>query len=185
MANQIDILKEELDKHVGIESRERILQGCDGMASSVDKARKAAWWKNSMDLMDSLVDEGTRTKIMEQCGWQCAWRSRAEKIRVIRSKVSNMDDFYLRLQKLLNPGVGTQRDGFTIYASYPRCYCGRVSATKEPISITHCHCSKGYFVAMFTTALARPVQVDLLQSIINGADSCRFAVHIPEDKFDR
>lgn len=182
MGKQYDILTEQLDANAGIDIREQILQGHDEIVSAT-KLKQAKWWKAAMERMDALVDEPTRTKIMEQCGWCCAWGSRADKIRAFRKKTPTIEEFYARLQKLLNPGVGTERDGFTIYVSYPKCYCGRVNATKEPISITHCHCSKGYWVAMFTTALGKPVRVDVLQTIINGADSCRFAVHIPEDEF--
>jgi len=96
-----------------------------------------------------------------------------------------MDEFCDGLKLIFGNGVGLERDGQIIYTSYPRCYCGMVSAAKEPISMTYCHCGKGYWMAMFEHALGKPVKVDLLQSVISGADSCRFAVHIPHDEFEK
>ena len=134
--------------------------------------------------MDARLDEPTRASVMEQCGRNCAWHGRAEKIREMRKKCLTMDDFYAGLVKVLLTGVPLERDGFIVYASYPRRYCGRVSATKEPISQTYCHCGKGYWVAMFEHALGRPVRVDLLQSVVTGGSTCRFAIHIPENEFE-
>lgn len=176
-------LAEQLDAHVGPRLREEIMQGCDEVAASASQPKQARWMKAVMDRMDALVDEPTRTRVMEQCGWRCAWKGRAEKIRAIRARSRSMDGFYAGLENLFSPGVATEREGNTIFLSYPECYCGMVKAAREPVSVTYCHCGRGYFLAMFETALGRPVAVDLLQSVITGAAACRFAVHIPPDEF--
>jgi predicted hydrocarbon binding protein len=178
-----DVLSDELDARAGPDARKEIMQGSDEAAASKNKRKEAEWARGAMQRVDSLVDETTRALVMEQCGRNCAWRGRAEKIRKMRKKCRTMDEFYAGLVDVLRTGVPLERDGSVVYASYPRCYCGRVSDTKEPISMTYCHCGRGYWVAMFEHALGKPVHVDLLQSVIGGAPTCRFAIHIPEEEF--
>jgi len=59
---------------------------------------------------------------------------------------------------------------------YERCYCGSVSQTKEPFSATYCYCSCGWYRQLFETLLERPVEVELLGSVIQGDENCRFKI---------
>lgn len=175
-------LSEQLEIHLGQDLRDRIMEGSE-KARKADKLKKACWMKCAMERMDALVDEPTRIRIMEQRGHRCGWRGRAKKITELRPKCSSIAEFCEGLKALFGNDYGVELDGQTIITSYPRCYCGAVSATKEPISMTYCHCGKGYWMAMFEHALAKPIKVDILQTVISGGDSCRFAIHIPEDEF--
>lgn len=183
MAKRSTVLAEQLDAAVGEKLCNEIMQGWKEIASA-SPVKQAVWWKSAMDRLDSLVDEPTRISVMEQCGRRCAWKGVAEVVRKARAKSKTMDEFWDNLRAVYPRHVPLERDGFTIYASYTKCYCGRVKAAKEAISMTHCHCSKGYFLAAFEAGLGKPIPVDLLQSIINGATTCRFAIRIPPDEFD-
>jgi predicted hydrocarbon binding protein len=59
-----------------------------------------------------------------------------------------------------------------------------VSKTGEPFSATYCHCSCGWYRQLFETLLNGPVEVELLGSIAQGDEHCRFLIHIrePEDE---
>jgi len=174
-------LSQQLESAVGPELRDQIMDGSD-KARKADKFRKARWMKGAIERMDALVDEPTRIRILEQRGHTCGWRGRAEKIAKMRTKCSTLELFVEGLKPIL-AGNGVELDGRTIITSYPRCYCGAVSATKEPISMTYCHCGKGYWMAMFEHVFGKPVKVDILQTVITGGDSCRFAIHVPEEEF--
>jgi hypothetical protein len=177
-----DNLSQQLESQVSPELRDQILEGREEVAKA-SKLKNARWVKCAMERMDALVDEPTRVRVMEQCGYKCAWRGRAEKIRKALPKCSSIEEFEDKLRVILGGGVGVERDGRTIITSYPRCYHGGLSGTEELISITFCHCGKGYWMAMFEHVFGKPVKVDILQTVITGADSCRFAIHIPEDEF--
>jgi hypothetical protein len=70
------------------------------------------------------------------------------------------------------------RDGEVIYAAYDRCYCGSVNKTRELFLATYCHCSCGWYQQLFETLLDRPVEVELLGSILQGDERCRFLIRI-------
>ncbi len=67
---------------------------------------------------------------------------------------------------------------------YYYCHCPwvRESLKKGDIHIspTFCHCSAGWYKQKWDTIFDQPVKVDLIDSVLNGAMQCKFAVHIPK-----
>jgi predicted hydrocarbon binding protein len=53
-----------------------------------------------------------------------------------------------------------------------------VAAPEGEISPTYCHCSKGFVKKLWKTVLEKPVEVELIQSAIPGANECKFVIHI-------
>ena len=76
------------------------------------------------------------------------------------------------------------REGDVLYQFYTpqsfgvKCYCSLVNAAEEKISLTYCHCSKGFVKKLWEEVLQRPVKVDLVQSVISGASECKFVIHL-------
>jgi len=89
-----------------------------------------------------------------------------------------MNDFIIKLNEQHIGGGRLHLQDNVIQAGYDRCYCGSVSAGKERMPLTYCYCSTGWYKRLFEEVLSRPLQVEILQSIINGADTCRFLIHI-------
>jgi hypothetical protein len=62
------------------------------------------------------------------------------------------------------------------------CHCPRVrdalksSATVSP---TYCYCGAGFSKGIWEEILQEPVEVELLKSVLQGDEVCRFAVHLP------
>lgn len=65
-----------------------------------------------------------------------------------------------------------------IVGDYNKCYCGLVNKTKQPFKdSTYCHCGVGHIKQFFESAFGKPVKVELVQSVITGAESCKFLIH--------
>ena len=47
------------------------------------------------------------------------------------------------------------------------------------LSDTHCFCGSGWYDQLWEGILGRPVDVEVLQSILKGDDCCTFAIHLP------
>ncbi|MBN2460978.1 MAG: hypothetical protein JXB60_05170 [Candidatus Cloacimonetes bacterium] len=129
-------------------------------------------------MLDREVDVNTRQLIMEACGHSCIGNSVIEKARRLLVDAQNLDDFLYRLNQAHIGGSHLQRRGETVHAVYYRCCCGSVSKTREPFSATYCHCSCGWYQRLFEALLNKPVEVELLGSIIQGNESCQFLIHI-------
>lgn len=62
------------------------------------------------------------------------------------------------------------------------CHCPRIKealATGKTISPTYCYCGAGFYKGIWEEILQMPVRVELLESVLQGADVCRVAIHLP------
>lgn len=68
---------------------------------------------------------------------------------------------------------------------YFYCHCPWVKEafleSDKPLSPVFCNCSAGYYKAYWEIVLAQPVEVEVLESLLNGDSICKFAVHLPHD----
>jgi len=63
------------------------------------------------------------------------------------------------------------------------CHCPRIRKTikdgAEPISESYCYCGAGFYKGIWEYILDEPVNVEVLETVLNGGDVCRIAVHLP------
>jgi hypothetical protein len=61
------------------------------------------------------------------------------------------------------------------------CHCSRVRAAIEQsttISTTYCYCGAGFYQSIWEEIIQRPVVVELLESVLDGGQLCRVAIHL-------
>jgi len=167
-------MADALAQHAGEAVCRAVMQGAD---TATTPARRARWVKAAMERLDVLADAPTRAAVMAECGRQCAWPGYAKKIAAAKRQAGSFDELLAAIARFwrIEPGDGV------VYVIYPRCYCGMVNATKEPISATYCQCSREFIARAFSAGLGREVPVEVRHTIIQGASECRFAVHIAPD----
>jgi predicted hydrocarbon binding protein len=62
------------------------------------------------------------------------------------------------------------------------CHCPRVrDALKrgEKLPLTYCYCGAGFYKGIWEEILGRPVEVEVVKSVLHGDDVCTVAVHLP------
>lgn len=62
------------------------------------------------------------------------------------------------------------------------CHCPRVRdvlGTAETLSATYCYCGAGFYQGIWEEILQRPVEVEVLQSVLKGDEVCQVAVYLP------
>jgi len=193
MVKEIGAIKElgrNLDRFAGETISKKVMEGSEKITASSGKKEVAEWVKGAMDRLDKLVDEKTRIQVMENCGYNCALVNKRmiEKAKARRKKYKTTGEFLEAEQR--NPMKGTKllREGNILYQSYTpqlftklmRCYCSllRGLPADEKISLTYCHCSKGFVKKFWENVLEKPVKVELIQSVVSGAPECKFAIHM-------
>ncbi len=66
---------------------------------------------------------------------------------------------------------------------YHYCHCPRIRETiKSPetrISKTYCYCGAGFYKHIWETILQQPVEVEVMESVLEGSDLCKIAIHLP------
>jgi hypothetical protein len=62
------------------------------------------------------------------------------------------------------------------------CHCPRVrDALKmgEMLSRTYCYCGAGFYKGIWEEILGQPVEVELQESVLDGDEVCKVAIHLP------
>jgi len=63
------------------------------------------------------------------------------------------------------------------------CHCPRVrdGVGEDPqLPREYCYCGAGFYQGIWETVLQEPIQVEVLESVMDGGDVCKIAVQLPE-----
>jgi hypothetical protein len=145
------------------------------------------WVKRFFAALDANVDESTKTKLMMANGRACyeAWiKDTGQQIQQItfdqyKTWVDNnvKDGSYrvegnaIFMQYLYAAETGLPAPDFT-------CLCPMVESKPQGLSSTYCVCSVGYVKVMHEMLFGRPVQVELLESVLRGNPRCKFKITV-------
>ena len=140
------------------------------------------YWFMGFDNAIQLVDTESITTLLGECGKACS-RSYPEKIyRNTFLEAADLDDFLHRLEEKF-PELETQKRGENMVSiRYTFCACDLVQ-NKYISSPRFCECSRMGLKCNWEAILGEGhVDVDLLTTILAGADHCEFLVtfdHFP------
>lgn len=62
------------------------------------------------------------------------------------------------------------------------CHCPRIREvlkSSQTISATYCYCGAGFYKGIWEEILQEPVEVEVLESVLQGDDVCKIAVRLP------
>jgi len=155
-----------------------LMEGCGRITSSSSPLQRAQFAKCLMDNFERQFPEDVRAKALENCGRACIGASTIAKARGVKRNARSLAELVVGLNKQHIGGGRLRLENNRIHVEYGRCYCGMVSKTKERFSSTYCNCSRGYLLELFEQVLEKPVTVDLVESVIQGAKSCKFTIHL-------
>ncbi|MGD2248192.1 MAG: DUF6144 family protein [Candidatus Methanofastidiosia archaeon] len=168
-----------IEQETNRETAEKVMKDVDQYMSTSNNSKKAAWVRKALQRLKELVGTEKSVTIMKMCGKKCCGPTSRKKAKKLMEESDSVEEF---VEKLNANGLGGGRlviEGDTITGGYDTCYCGQVKHTKEPFdSLLYCQCSVGWYTQLFESALQRPVEVQVVQSIINGADTCEFIITI-------
>jgi predicted hydrocarbon binding protein len=172
------VFRENVEALVGGQVSDQLSRTCEVYALATTPRQKARCIRAIMEVLERELDEETRQAIMVACGRRCIGASTLGKAHRLGQGAQDLDDLLDRLNEAHIGGGHLWREGDVIHAAYDRCYCGSVSKTSEPFSATYCQCSCGWYRRLFETILDVPVEVELLSSIIQGDERCRFVIRV-------
>jgi hypothetical protein len=171
----VKILQTEITE----DDRKYILENA-ALYESMNSAMKSAWWKSAVEKMDSSLSIEKAVQIMTKCGAKCCGHGQRATARRLYNECDSIQSFLDRISKHdVKDGdlTYTLVNDTTIIAEHHICFCKQVAHTKEVFTtMTYCQCSVEFNKQFFSAAFGTPVCVELLQSIICGAESCKFKV---------
>jgi predicted hydrocarbon binding protein len=155
-----------------------LTEGCGEINASANPLKKAEFAKCLMDSFERQFSEDVRIRVLEDCGRRCIGASTIERAKGIKRNAKNLAELIDALNRQHIGGGRLRLENNQINVEYGKCYCGMVSKTKERFSSTYCNCSRGYLLELFERIFEKPVKVDLVESVIQGAKSCKFVVRV-------
>jgi hypothetical protein len=160
---------------------------------SVERAAKRmefgdGWVKRFMEVIEQNLDEKTRGKLMEANGKACyiAYAGEGQK-RATPISFERFVDWIAKKGKDQGYSV-VGNDVFSEYTSSAEtgkpspeniCLCPMVEAQAAgKIPAFYCLCSIGYVREMHEQMLGRPVEVQLVDSVLRGGKRCKFKINL-------
>ncbi len=204
-----DRLAKNLDRVLGQEVKQVVMQGSDrlGIESSADD--RFRWVKGMVGRLNGLADEPQKYDILSSCAHVCPPGQITKLKTVYEEAKTSTQDAMQAVDAVLDfmesdPGWGGERplrDGHVIYsAKSPRdpkgyenakddlerrrayCFCPLVrNHMGQGMPITFCYCGAGWYRQQWEGAIGRSVTVEIVKSVLKGDEVCQFALQLPED----
>ncbi|HIH96419.1 MAG TPA: hypothetical protein HA348_02855 [Thermoplasmata archaeon] len=155
-----------------------VMQNVNQFTSTSNPAEKAEWIKDTTERLENSVGKKICIQVMEKKGRICCGATLRSKAKKFMKESKSIKEFLKKLNSMRGYTFEL-KDNHTIVGEYDKCYCGLVNKTKKPFkNLTYCHCGVGHIKQFFESALEKPIEVELVQSVITGAESCKFIIHI-------
>jgi len=136
------------------------------------------WVTDLMDTLDAEFDEPTKIKLMSGCGRGCYRRFQFKQDVAIKGKgsVANLVNAY-------QANFEAWREGNTVHIRYGEinkfgCYCPAANYRPGKPKDIQCYCTRATHQTIWETALGKPVQIEILQTVRRGDPTCHFLVHL-------
>lgn len=170
-----------IEKEIGEEVLLKVMQDSEKYASFKTPDR-ALWWKSAIEKLEKEKGKDIAENIMRLCGQKCCGKGIRKTAKRLMNESKSIEEFLTRASTDgLKEGEVEYKlmDERTIIGTFYRCFCKQVSQAKPPFkNMTYCQCSAEFHKQYFQTALEKPVSVEMTQSIISGAKTCKFIIHI-------
>jgi len=145
------------------------------------------WLKRFFDVMDQILGEEARKRLMMANGRACY----LDWIRESRQDIRKVDfEKWAEKARTANPAAGLRVEGNVIYFQYEGsaetgqaspegiCLCPMAESKAAGLSPTYCLCSVGYVKEMHELRFGRKAEVELLDSVLQGGKRCRFKITV-------
>jgi hypothetical protein len=189
----------QIDRHAPGQGK-KVTAGYDRVPDRPEEY--AVWSEKAMErLMTAVPVQAAREEIMQ--GRSCVFTeefgdSQIAALAALFTETKNVDTVLEAMCSSRDKFGHPYRDGNVIYevrsprdpaafaaATTPHekqlaaCYCPLMRATRRVVSKEYCHCSAGWYKGIYEGIFGTTARVEVLQSIISGDDSCKFAIRLP------
>ena len=176
-----------LDSLVDEERRKEIMTGCACQypKAALQEIRKKYEETEDIDLVHQMLQEQFESFLKDTLqlsddlfheivrrGWGLAGVRRGD--RIIATKIPK-SGYLIEYMKETDPEARRQH----------YCHCPRVREvlkTSETISPTYCYCGAGFYEGIWEEILQKPVEVEVLETVLKGDEVCKIAICLPSDQ---
>ena len=137
------------------------------------------WLADLLDTMGTLLDREICVRMIEGCGQGC-FRRFSFKQDLARQGQGSLE----KLLAAYRQNFEVWQDGDQVHIRYgetsPGCYCPAARFRPANADDLHCECARRTHQTIFETALGRPFQAEVVESLRRGGKTCHFVVHLDQ-----
>jgi hypothetical protein len=136
------------------------------------------WLANLLAQLDGNMSEETQRYVFKGCS--SVHYQRLQMDEITSQYQGNLVGFIKMLADKWNWKVTYDPETNLITADENKkeCVCPIVRLSSAPVSAILCHCSEGFAERMFSAVVGRPVQAQVVQSILRGNPTCIYRIQI-------
>jgi len=142
-----------------------------------DKEFVQNWLTDLMNTIDAELDEESKDKLMAGCGKGCFDRHTFKQDIAAKGR-GNLD----RLIEAYDKNFEIWRDGNQVHIRYgeisKQCYCPAARYRPAKPNDLHCECTRNTHRTIFETALGRPINVRIVETLRRGGKTCHFVAEL-------
>jgi hypothetical protein len=131
------------------------------------------WLTDLISTIETELDEPTRVKLLAGCGQGCFKRHKFKSDIAEKGK-GDLD----KLIEAYKNNFEVWKEGNTVHIRYGEvsqgCYCPAAKFRPAKPNDLHCECTRATHQTIFETALGRPIEVKILESVRRGNKTCHF-----------
>lgn len=135
------------------------------------------WMADLLDAIDRECDEEMKKKLMGGCGAGC-FRRHQFKVDLAEQGKGSVD----KLIEALKKNFEVWREGDLVHIRYgevsERCFCPAAKLRAPQPNDMHCNCTRATHQTIWETALGRPFNVEIVETLRRGGKTCHFLVHL-------
>jgi len=143
-------------------------------SSATQQKFTGQWLVSLLNNMNNKLPEQDKVKLLESCGRDCARNGAVQMAQANKGNVQGLID---KLGEILGKENAVLA-GNKATIKYSKCYCANLANFTGTMPGVYCNCSRGWVLELFETAAQKPVKVELVSSIVRGADHCEFSIEI-------
>ena len=135
------------------------------------------WLSDLISTIETELDEPTKVKLLAGCGKGCFNRHKFKQDIAEKGKGG--------LEKLIEAyknNFEIWKEGNAVHIRYGEvsqgCYCPAAKFRPAKPNDLHCECTRSTHQTIFETALRRPIDVKILESVRRGNKTCHFVATV-------
>ena len=115
------------------------------------------------------------TNTMRKCGGCCLSANAVRIAKKLYAKSDNITEFLNLLNEADIGGRNLHISDGKIIAVYKKCYCN-IPKKVDNLNKNYCECSAGWYMRLFSEVFEKKVNVEIVDTIVNGASECTFEI---------
>ncbi len=136
------------------------------------------WLTDLFDSMARELDPATRAKVVGGCGRRCFERHSFKRDIAEAGRAGGLD----ALIEAYHKNFEAWREGDLVHVRFGEtsnvCYCPAARFHPVRPDDAHCECTRATHAAIFETALGRPVEVRVVETLRRGGKTCHFVAKV-------